>query len=143
MALVVASVVSTDSKMAYEGSIRSFDPVRLDYFLPHGEDSAPAPLEYLLVSLGSCTCSGVAILLRKMGRKVSSVKAQLTGNRADVHPTVFTSITIDLEIQSPDSTDQEVGTCITQAKTMLSPVLVMLSKIVEINLGYVLDRLDT
>jgi putative redox protein len=142
MALVSVSVSSTDSKMAYEGNIRNFDPVRLDYFLPYGEDSAPAPMEYLLLSAGSCTCSGVAILLRKMGRTVRSIRAQLTGTRSDIHPTVFTSIKMELEIQSPDSTDQDVGSCIARAKTTLSPVLVMLSKVVDIDIAYVLNRSD-
>lgn len=140
MALVTVTVASTDSKMAFEGRIRDFAPLQLDYFQPYGEDSAPAPMEYLLLSLGACTCSGVAILLRKMGRTVSSVRAQLTGNRAETHPTVFTSINIKLEIMSPDSTDQDCRTCIARAQTMLSPVLVMFSKAVNIDLSFEIDR---
>jgi hypothetical protein len=71
-----------------------------------------------------------------------SIRAEFTGNRAETHPTEFTSIQMNLEIKSPDSTDQEVEACIAQAETALSPVLVMLSKVVGIDIGYIIKRSD-
>jgi putative redox protein len=138
MAIVTASVLSTDQKMAFKGEVRSFSPIQLDYYKPFGEDCAPGPMEMVLVSLGTCTCSGVALILRKMGRTVDSVQARLAGDRTETHPTVFKQIKIDLEVISPDATEAELESCIAKAETVICPVYIMLSKSVDIQVNPIL-----
>jgi putative redox protein len=140
MAIVTAKVLSIDQKMAFKGEVRTLAPVQLDYYKPFGEDTAPGPMEMVLISLGTCTGSGVALLLRKMGRTVESVQATLAGDRSDTHPTVFRQIKIDLEIVSPDATETELSSCIAKAESVLCPVFVMLSKSVDIQVNPILKK---
>lgn len=132
MGLVSASVFSTDKKMGFRGVVRDLAPIQLDYYRPYGEDSGPGPMEAILMALGTCTGSGVALLLRKMGRTVESVKASMAADRADSHPTVFRKITIDLEIVSPDADEGELNDCLIRAESTLCPVYIMLAKSVAI-----------
>lgn len=132
MGIVSASVFSTDQKMGFRGFVRDLAPIQLDYYRPHGEDSGPGPMEAVLVALGTCTGSGVALLLRKIGRSVESVRASLIADRADSHPTVFRKITIDLEIVSPDANESELNDCLVRAESTLCPVYIMLAKSVAI-----------
>jgi len=140
MGLVTASVVSTDQKMGFAGTVRDFPPLQLDYYRPYGDDTGPGPMEMILVALGTCTGSGVALLLRKLGRSVASVRATLTADRSDTHPTVFNRITIALEIASSDTTEQDLESCLAKAEATLCPVYVMLAKSVEIEVRPTLVR---
>jgi putative redox protein len=85
-------------------------------------------MELLLVALGGCTASGVGLLLRKKGRVVTAVKAQVTGDRAETHPTVFRSIDLELEVTSPDATEEELDAVLLAAETTICPVYIMLSQ---------------
>lgn len=45
-----------------------------------GNGSAPSPINYLLMSLGACTGSGIKFNLEKRGKKVRSVDIDITGD---------------------------------------------------------------
>jgi putative redox protein len=55
----------------------------------HDRNSAPSPVELLLVALGSCTGVDVIGILRKRRADVLDYKIVITGERRDEHPKSF------------------------------------------------------
>lgn len=57
-----------------------------------GEDSAPRPMELVLIGLGGCTGMDVVSILRKMRLNWERFEILLEAERAPDHPKVFTKI---------------------------------------------------
>lgn len=56
--------------------------------------SAPSPVELLLVALGSCTASDVAMILKKKRQHVTSYTVEVSGERRSEYPRSYTSMTV-------------------------------------------------
>jgi putative redox protein len=52
----------------------------------HDRNSAPTPMELLLVALGSCTGVDVVSILRKKRQQVSAYRVEVRGERRAEHP---------------------------------------------------------
>ncbi|MEN3046019.1 MAG: OsmC family protein [Candidatus Hydrothermales bacterium] len=59
-----------------------------------GFDSAPTPMETLLIALGGCTGMDVVSILSKMRVNFSYFGIEIEGKRKDEHPKVFEKIHI-------------------------------------------------
>ena len=57
-----------------------------------GNNLAPRPMEMVLLGTGGCTAYDVVLILRKSGQDVRGCDVQLSAERADTDPKVFTSI---------------------------------------------------
>ena len=58
-----------------------------------GEDKAPSPTEYLLISQAACTAIDVVELLKKMRQPLEHLEIETEGQRAeDQVPRIFTNI---------------------------------------------------
>jgi putative redox protein len=57
-----------------------------------GTNSAPSPVEMLLMSLGACSAIDVVGILEKSRTPAASLHLELSGERAKEHPRVFTNI---------------------------------------------------
>ena len=57
-----------------------------EYF---GSEAASRPMELLLISLGSCTASDVAAILKKKRVKLEGFEVKLEAERKDEHPKVL------------------------------------------------------
>ncbi len=57
-----------------------------------GRNLGPRPMELLLMGLGGCTAFDVVTILKKARQEVTSCEAELSAERADAVPAVFTSI---------------------------------------------------
>ena len=57
-----------------------------------GQNSGARPMEMVLVGLAGCTSFDVVAILKKMRVPFSGVSAELTAERADTAPKVFTKI---------------------------------------------------
>jgi putative redox protein len=57
-----------------------------------GTDTAPTPMELVMLGLLGCTGVDVASILQKMRQPVESFTVSATHERAEGHPRVFTSI---------------------------------------------------
>lgn len=72
-----------------------------------GNSTAPSPMELLLLGMGGCSSYDVVAILKKMRLDVDDVSVELTAERADEVPKVFTKIHAAFTV---------VGTNIPQAK---------------------------
>ena len=64
-----------------------------------GRNLGPRPMELLLMGLGGCTSFDVLTILRKARQDVTSCEAELTAERADAVPAVFTNIHVHFVIK--------------------------------------------
>ena len=55
-------------------------------------NSAPGPMEMLLVALGACTATDVVIILQKKRQKLESLEVVVSGERAAAPPMVWTRL---------------------------------------------------
>ena len=56
------------------------------------KETGPGPMELILVALGSCSAVTVVEFLQKMRQPFTSLEVQVTGERADKPPRVYTKI---------------------------------------------------
>jgi putative redox protein len=91
-----------------------------------GDDSAPSPMEMLLVSLGSCMGMDVIAILRKMRQHVTWYEIAVSGERATEHPQVYTSITMINRVRGPGVVAANVARAIQLSMTRYCPVHAML-----------------
>ena len=59
-----------------------------------GSNSAPGPMEMLLVALGACTATDVVGILAKKRQKLESLEVVVRGERAAEPPTVWVKLEI-------------------------------------------------
>jgi putative redox protein len=57
-------------------------------------NSAPGPMELLLLALGSCTATDVVDILRKKRQKLVALEVEVSGERAAEPPTVWVKLEI-------------------------------------------------
>lgn len=75
-------------------------------------NSAPSPVELLLLALGSCTGVDVAGILKKKREQVSSYRIELSGVRRDEHPRAFTRIEVKHILEGKDLSEKAVAAAI-------------------------------
>jgi putative redox protein len=57
-------------------------------------NTAPGPMELLLMALGACTATDVVIVLEKKRQKLEALEVLCLGERAEKPPTVWTKLEI-------------------------------------------------
>ena len=72
-----------------------------------GGESAPSPMEVVLMAAGGCSSVDVVDGLKQHGQRVSACSAKLTAERRDTAPRLFTKVNIHFEI-SGDGLDTDI-----------------------------------
>jgi putative redox protein len=57
-------------------------------------NTAPTPMELLLMALGACTATDIVIILEKKRQKLKTLEVICSGERAADHPRVWTKLEI-------------------------------------------------
>jgi len=104
-----------------------------DYY---GSEAAPRPKELLLLSLGSCTGSDVAAILKKKKINLSNFELLLNAEVAKEHPKVFTKIHIEYIFQGKNLDSKQLERAIELSQKKYCPVTEMLKSSVEITTSY-------
>ncbi len=73
-----------------------------------GNNSAPKPMELLLMAFGGCTGMDVISILRKKKQNVGKFDINLSAETADEHPHRYTSINIEYVVTGKDISDEAV-----------------------------------
>ena len=99
----------------------------------------PGPTETMLATLAACTAMDVASILRKKRQRVDSYRIQVTAHKAERHPQVFTTISVE-HLVAGDVTVEALRRSIELSATAYCPVSAMLSGSVPIDHRYRLQR---
>jgi|SRR6516162_3822595 putative redox protein len=60
----------------------------------HNSNTAPSPMELLLMALGACTATDIVIILGKKRQKLEALEVICSGERAAAPPQVWTKLDI-------------------------------------------------
>ena len=105
-----------------------------------GSEAACRPMELLLISLGACTASDVASILKKKRVDLNKFEINITGERAQDHPKVFTTINIEFEFTGKNLKNEDVERAIELSKNKYCPISAMLSNAVKITYKYKIEK---
>ena len=109
--------------------------ISMDADPPLGDNSAAGPKEALLAALAGCTAMDVASLLRKKRQTAGSYEIEVSGETAEAHPRVFTSISVEHRVAG--AVDEEaLRRSIELSATRYCPVSAMLSAVATIEHRY-------
>ena len=78
----------------------------------HERNSAPTPMELLLVALGSCTAVDVISILRKKRQVVTEYRVEVRGERREEHPRSFQRMEVHHILTGRNVSDQSVAQAI-------------------------------
>jgi putative redox protein len=96
MAEVMSAHATLTEGMQFAGAAGSGHAVVMDAAEQHGGQNAGfRPMELLLVGLAGCTGMDVISILRKQRQQVTGYEVHVRGERAEDHPMVFTTITVE------------------------------------------------
>jgi putative redox protein len=98
-----------------------------------GHDSAPSPMNLLLLSLGSCTLMDVISLIDKMRVDYDDIKVKVTGERHEEHPKIFTNIQIKFTIRGKNPDESKIKKAIDLSAKKYCSIHAMLEKTASIS----------
>lgn len=101
-----------------------------------GSDAGTRPKELILISLGGCTASDVAVILKKKKVKFDNFELNITAESQDKHPQVYTKIHVEFVIYGKDIPKEAVERAIELSQSTYCSVTAMLKNSVEITHSY-------
>lgn len=101
-----------------------------------GSNSGVRPIELLLIGLGGCTGMDVVSVLTKMRQKVTDFEIDVTAERAEEHPKVFTNIHIHYTISGSGLSVEKVEKAIALSEDQYCSASAMLRKAATITSDY-------
>lgn len=123
------------AKIRWDGDVRfvatsgSGHDVLMDGSPEHGGQNAGArPMELLLMGLGGCTSFDVMLMLQKSRQQVTDCVAELTAERADAVPAVFTRIHVHFIVTGHDLKDSHVKRAVQLSAEKYCSASIMLEK---------------
>lgn len=106
-----------------------------------GENQGCRPMELLLLGLGGCTSFDVISILKKSRQDVTDCKANITAERADTVPSVFTKIHIEFIVSGNNLKESQVDRAIKLSAEKYCSASIMLEKGgVEISHSYRIEN---
>jgi len=93
---------------------------------------APSPLENVLISLGGCSSVDVVSILQKSRQNISSCKVEISANRVDTIPKLFSDIHLQFIISGENIADKHVKRAVELSADKYCSVALMLNKTVNI-----------
>jgi putative redox protein len=124
------AVIELKGPDLFVGHTPSGHPISLD--VDHTRNSAPTPMELLLVALGSCTGVDVVSILSKKRQVVSAYRVEVRGERRDDHPRSFKRMEVHHIVTGRNISEQLVGQAIQLSEEKYCSVAATLRPTAEI-----------
>ena len=96
------------------------------------DGAAPSPMEMVLMSVGGCSSVDVVSILKKTKQEFSSVDVQLTAERAETAPRVFTKINLHFVVTGNNVSEKHLERAVSLSAEKYCSVALKLDKTVEI-----------
>jgi len=98
-------------------------------------NTAPGPMEFLLLALGACTATDIVIILEKKRQKLHSLEVICSGQRASNPPQVWTKLAILFRLRG-NLDESGVKQAIQLSEEKYCSVSATLKKTAELTLRY-------
>jgi putative redox protein len=119
--------------MMFVGESGSGHTVVMDGAPEHGgRNLGIRPMEMLLIGLGGCTAFDVVQILRKGREQVTDCDVEVTAERAETDPKVFTAIHIEYRVKGRDLAPAKVERAIELSKEKYCSASIMLGAVAKI-----------
>jgi putative redox protein len=92
------------------------------------EGGAPSPMEMVLMAAGSCSAIDVVSILEKARQKVTNVDVELSAERADSIPKVFTEVHLHFVVTGDEVAEKHVERAVQLSADKYCSVAKMLEK---------------
>ena len=135
-----ASVRLVNDRLNFSGMVGENTPVSIDYIPPLGDGLGYTSLELLLLSLTSCIGSAMLTFLRKMNKTILACEIHAKGSRKEEHPTGFKAILIEINLKSPDVTEDDMKKVISLTEDKYCPVWSMLKGNTDIEVRFSINQ---
>lgn len=129
----MATTVKWQGGLAFEGSTDSGHAVLMDA-APEvgGENKGPRPMEMVLLGLGGCTSIDVVMMLNKsQPDQLKDCQVEITAERADSVPKVFTKIHVHFKVFGTDLNPKKVERAVNLSAEKYCSVSKMLEATVQ------------
>ncbi|MDH3714551.1 MAG: OsmC family protein [Gammaproteobacteria bacterium] len=101
-----------------------------------GRNLGPRPMEMVLMGLGGCTAIDVVSILHKARQRVTDCRVEVSSERAETVPRVFTRIHVQYVITGHDLSEKSVARAVSLSADKYCSVSRMLAASVEITHDY-------
>jgi putative redox protein len=128
------SIKLINERLHFKASVDNNEPISIDYTPPLGDNLGYTSLELLLLSLSSCIGSSVLTFLRKMRKTITGFEIHSRGMRREEHPTCFKNILLIIDLNSSDTSEEDLKKVIKLSEDTYCPVWAMLKGNVEIEI---------
>ena len=93
-----------------------------------GTNQGPRPMEMLLLGVGGCSSFDVVDILKKSRQQVTSCRTEITAERADEVPAVFTKIHIRFIVSGKDLKEKQVARAVSLSAEKYCSASIMFGK---------------
>ncbi|MDP5029139.1 MAG: OsmC family protein [Paraglaciecola sp.] len=104
-----------------------------------GNAEAISPMESVLLAVGSCSSIDVVDILQKSRLTIEDCYCELTAERADSPPKVFTKIHAHYVVKGHNITDKHMARAVQLSAEKYCSVMLMLSGNVAISTSYAIE----
>jgi len=101
-----------------------------------GEDTAPRPMEMLLIAAGGCSGMDVIHVLRKKKQDVTGVEVNVAGQMAEDYPKKFTEISLEFIVKGRGIQEAAVERAVELSMTKYCSVKATLEGIAKFKYSY-------
>ena len=93
-----------------------------------GKNLGVRPMEMLLLGMGGCTTVDVVSTLKKMREEVHDCRVEISAERSEEHPKVFTNIHLHFIIEGSNLNDKKIEKAISLSADKYCSASIMLGK---------------
>lgn len=123
------ATVSWQGKVKFVAESGTGHQVVLDGPADHGgENQGPRPMEMLLMGMGGCASFDVMTILKKSRQEVTDCRCELTAERADTVPAVFTKIHLHFVVTGREIKESLVKRAVSLSAEKYCSASIMLAK---------------
>ena len=97
-----------------------------------GKNSAPRPMELILAGTGGCSAFDVVLILQRARQEIGACDVQLTAERAETEPKVFTKINLHFTVKGKNLDLAKVERAVKLSHEKYCSATTMLAKTAEI-----------
>ena len=101
-----------------------------------GQNLAPRPMETVLAGTGGCTAYDVVLILKRGRHRVSGCSVQITSERAQTDPKVFTAIHMHFKVTGDGLDPGAVERAIALSHDKYCSASIMLAKTADITTSF-------
>ena len=105
-----------------------------------GKNLGIRPMEMLLLGMGGCTTIDVVSTLKKMREEVRDCHVEISSQRADEHPKVFTKIHLNFIINGSNLDEKKVEKAISLSADKYCSASIMLGKVADITHDFTINE---